>query len=55
MALGAVLAGEWGLIYGSVFVMFCGYPLFAFAVGVHLYWRCSPAAANGVSQLVNRP
>jgi hypothetical protein len=39
MALGAILDGEFGFALASMFVMFTGYPLFAFAAGSLLHWR----------------
>ena len=39
MALGVFLDREYGFAYGSIFVMFTGYPLFAFAAGSLMHWR----------------
>lgn len=55
MALGAGLAGEGGFVYASMFVMFSGYPLFAFAAGALLHGTEAPTAEDAVPQLTNRP
>jgi hypothetical protein len=55
MVLGTVVDGEWGFGFASMFVMFSGYPLFAFAAGALLHWKDTPAADDVIPQLTNRP